>query len=328
MKRLLFPLLFFSLANSSAQPIDQTLETLGEALEPVSLTMPFEEFMHLKPGLFSEKEAGTFQSEIAEKLNRHGLNAIRYSFQNGGDNPLFQFSIEFENAKLALEIAAADLGQANHPTAANCWILFAERHNPLVMLAWVAAEKMVMATNLPGTAHENDPRFRLPDDFDYPSIADHWSPSEMTGEDKIEFSKSLEIQLSAAADQFKSLRGELLGEVGSGVVDCKMPLNIAEFGSIGQNDEGKWVLVNNLAAEMDEQTALRWAAELASLLEKTGLQNFRLQPAGSTNEGQMERISWVVLAADGKLAGLEVAIVRAFWPDENGWAIDVEIMRE
>ena len=144
----------------------------------------------------------------------------------------------------------------------------------------------------------------------------------------MEFSKSLEIQLSAAAEQFKSLRGELLGEAGSGVVDCKMPLSIAEYGSIGQNDEGKWSIINNLAAEVDEQAGLKWAAELASLLEKTPLRNFRLQATGSANEPQMERISWAVLTADGKMAGLEVAIIRAFWPEENGWAIDIEIVRE
>lgn len=327
----LFPINIF--AQQPDDPVEIALNTLTESLGEVFLGTPKAEFLDLKKSA-ARIENADFREIYFEKIDRDGIADLTYYFEKkSADQFLYEIIVGFSDEKLCAPAIRRDLGEPNFPGKPGQWVLSAVKNDPVVSIAWELGNKFILAINLPGSEWEGSEKFILPADFDLSSLpgADFAPPfpEELENEpvEKARFFEVLENQIEAATDNFQKLRGTLMGEPGSGVIGCKTPLNLAEMATISQDDAAKWQLCNYLAAGLDEAGSIEYLRQLVEILTKNPLKNHFFQPAGKTNEDGFEETIFEILSKKGKLTDTQLVIVRGFYEDEGGWAIDLNIVK-
>ncbi len=297
---------------------------LDRALENAEIGMARAEFLELKKGQ-KARPSGDFRTEFFEQIQKDGLEGARFFFDNDGARFLYQIDLEFESETRARQSAVEQFGQPNYPKKADHWIFDAFRGG--ATLAWLDAKKLTIAADLPETEWFGNALFQIDD----PEILRQFEPpppSEWAEEDWLFFFQTLEKQLAEVKNQFKKLRGGLVGEAGSGMVECKEPLAFSIYSSIFQDEENAWTVSNTMAEGVAEEGMKKWLADFSAGLAGRKIGPFEIGPTARLDPpedifpaSQTERFQNFTVTRDKTPVGI-VGVYGAFLGEKEGWAVD------
>jgi hypothetical protein len=130
----------------------------------IKITMPADSIPLLLPDAVLQSNGLDFREEYLIMGGEKGLKEVTLVCDKDGDKPLYEVIFEFENADSTYRLAELMFGPPNHPQLDNYWVLGVNGKNA-VSLVWTFNNKLVIASNLPGTEMEDSEDFMLSDEF-------------------------------------------------------------------------------------------------------------------------------------------------------------------
>lgn len=323
---MIFPLAWLAMALLPGQPqfnVSETIHTVTDNLDGITLGISEKDLLANRSQGFSIDRSRGFRTEIVDSINQSGLSNITYFFDADGNLPLYEFIVEFADDRIRKEAAFEMLGPANYPGEADQWILNA--NDSVMTIAWAYDNKLVVASNLPGSEWVGADLFKLPEG--YIPFSNLPFPTTWPEEEQDRFFTSLSKQLSANANGFQSIKGNPL-ETNPAYLRCILPVSVAKSASIFQGDNGKWWVSNNLVEGLDPENAVNWALDLGGLFGDYVPEGFKLVPNQPRKVIGLHAEIWDVLDETGKNTGLQIGLVCYPWGDEGLWNVDMLLLKQ
>ncbi|MBU6342393.1 MAG: hypothetical protein KGS48_12925 [Bacteroidetes bacterium] len=326
MRFMLFPLAWMAMAFMPGQPqfsVSQTIHTVASNMDGITMGVSEKEVLANKPQITAIDRSRGFRIEAVDSINQSGLNNITYFFDADGNAPLYEFILEFSDDRVRRDAAFEMLGPSNYPGESDQWIL--SMNEKVLTIAWAYDNKLVVASNLPGSEWEGSDMFKLPENQ---KMYAHLSfPTSWPLEEQARFFGSLGKQIDAHGDEFHSIKGKSL-ETNPAYRRCLAPLSVAKSASLFQGDNGKWWICNNLVDGLDPDYAANWALELGGLFKEYLPDDYSLEPGNAQKVIGLNAETWHVLDENKLKTGLKLAVVCYPWGDEGLWNVDLLVMQE
>ncbi len=321
-----FPLTWLVMALLPGQPqinVSETINIVATNLDGVTIGLSEKELLsNTTKNLYIDRSRG-FRTEAIDSINQAGLANITYFFDADGNLPLYEFVVEFSDDRIRREAAFEMLGPANYPGESDQWIL--SMNDSTMVIAWAFDNKLVVASNLPGTEWEGSDLFKLPTNFT--PFAHLAFPTTWPENEHNRFFASISKQISAKANGFQSIRGKPL-ETNPAYLRCMLPVSVAKSSTILLGDNGKYWICNNLVDGLNADDAVNWALDLGGLFKEYVPEDFKLVRTQPKKVIGLHAEIWDILDESGKDTGLQVGVICYEWGDEGLWNVDMLVMQK
>jgi hypothetical protein len=292
----------------------------------VDLKTPADSLIKWLPKVKKQPDVYGYKDEYVLKINEKGVKQITFECTKTGDKLIYELMIEFENADSTRKLAEMMLGEPNHPTLKNYWVGDVTE-DKVVSLLWTNKKKLVFASNLPTSEYENEPMFKLSDEFIKTFREKKYPQTEVTPEEKPEekpketsdneaTSQVINTLIAAANKDFEEYKIDLLP-------NKKEEYNAEAFVAMGQeqavirkNAAGNWRLeVRFPSFATVEEAKEAFENSLAFYQTLEGLE-YRLVKKSDLTTANGRTYVWDVQTLDDEPLG--VVLKWQLYPMSNG----------
>ncbi len=114
--------------------------------------MPQADFLKIHKKDIEISDVIDFRNQITETFTDGDIEAVTYYFDKDGNQPLYEYIIEYKDGIDVKEIAKSKLGNPNYEEKE--WLFDSEKGYKV--RAWTFKQKIVLAANLKGTEWETE----------------------------------------------------------------------------------------------------------------------------------------------------------------------------